>query len=103
MRVMVKFAFPVEAGNAAIRNGKLERVLQQIVEDLRPEAAYFYPDGGERGGHFVINMDDSSQIAQVAERYFHGLNARIKFVPVMAADDLHKAMSNVPGIVERYG
>src|SRR5437870_1518250 len=81
MRIMVKFAFPVETGNAAIRTGKLEKVFQQIVEDLKPEAAYFHPEGGERAGFFVINMDDSSQIALTAERFFFGLNARIELVP----------------------
>ena len=39
MRVMIKFAIPVEAGNTAIRTGKLEKVMQQIAEDLKPEAA----------------------------------------------------------------
>ena len=103
MRIMVKFAIPLESGNAAIRTGKLEKVFQQIVEDLKPEAAYFFPEGGERAGFFVINMDDSSQIAQTAERFFFGLNARIEFVAVMAADDLHRALAHGPEIVQRYG
>ena len=47
MRIMVKFSFPVEAGNAAIRSGKVEKVFQQLLEDLKPEAGYFYPEGGE--------------------------------------------------------
>jgi hypothetical protein len=45
MRVMIKFALPVESSNAAIRTGKLEKVFHQIVEDLKPEAAYFSPQG----------------------------------------------------------
>ena len=43
MRVMIKFALPVESGNTAIRTGKLQKVMQQIAEDLKPEAAYFFP------------------------------------------------------------
>ena len=35
MRVMRKFALPVESSNAAIRTGKLEKVSHQIVEDLK--------------------------------------------------------------------
>jgi len=50
MRVMIKFALRVESSNTAIRTGKLAKVFQQIVEDLKPEAAYFFPTGGERGG-----------------------------------------------------
>jgi hypothetical protein len=103
MRVMVKFAVPVETGNAAIRSGKLEKVVHQMVEDLKPEAAYFFPTGGERGGFFVLNMQDSSQIAAIAERFFLGLNAKVELVPVMAPDDLQKGLSGLPGIVQRYG
>jgi len=102
MRVMVKFSFAVEAGNAAIRSGKVEKVIGQIMEELKPEAAYFFPDG-DRGGFFVVNMDDSSQIVQVAERFFFGLNAKVEMVPVMAAEDLQKGLAAAPDIMQRYG
>ena len=103
MRVMVRFAVPVEAGNAALRTGKLEKVFHQIVEELKPEAAYFYPDGGERAGFFILNMQESSQIAAIAERFFFGLNAKVEMRPVMAPDDLAKGLAGVPDIVRRYG
>jgi hypothetical protein len=102
MRIMVKFAFPVESGNIAIRDGKVAKVFQQIMEELKPEAAYFYPDG-ERGGFIVVNMDDSSQIVQIAERFFFGLNASIEMVPVMALEDLQKGLAAVPDIARRFG
>lgn len=102
MRVMVKFTFAVDTGNAAISSGKVEKFFQQVMEDLKPEAAYFFPDNGDRGGFLVINMADSSQIVQVAERFFFGLNARVEFVPVMAAEDLQKGLSAVPQIIQRY-
>ena len=103
MRVMIKFAFPVEASNEAIRSGKLQKVFQQLTEDLKPEAGYFFPTAGERGGFFVVDMRESSQIAEIAERFFFGLNAKIEFVPVMAADDLQKALSSVSSTIQRYG
>ena len=43
-------------GNAAIRTGKVEKVFQQLMEDLKPEAAYFHAVDGDRGGFFVVNM-----------------------------------------------
>ena len=103
MRVMIKFALPVESSNTAIRTGKLEKVMHQIAEDLKPEAAYFFPTGGERGGFFVVEMQDSSQIADMAERFFFGLNAKVEFVPVMSAADLEKGLSGVQNTIQRYG
>ena len=34
-------------------------------------------EGGERGRTFVVNMTESSQVAEIAKRFFFGLNARI--------------------------
>jgi len=103
MRVMVRFAFPTESGNTDIASGKVAKVFQQLIEDLKPEAAYYYPEGGLRAGHFVVNMDESSEVAGAVERFCFGLNAKIDLVPVMNGDDLHKALSGVGDIAKRYG
>jgi hypothetical protein len=103
MRVMIKFRFPVDAGNSAIRSGKVAKVFQQIQDELKPEAAYFFPEGGERAGLFVVEMQGSSQIAEIAERFFFGLNAHIEMVPLMAAADLQQGLAGVQGVTERYG
>jgi len=103
MRMMIKFSFPVDAGNAAIRTGKVEKVFQQLIEDLKPEAAHFHAVDGDRGGFFVVNMQESSQIAEIAERLFFGVSAKIELVPVMTADDLRKGLSGVQATIQRYG
>jgi hypothetical protein len=103
MRIMVKFAVPVGAGNNAIRSGKIEKVFQQMLDELKPEAAYFFPDGGERAGLLVVDMQDPSQIAQTAERFFFGLDAKIEMAPVMNAEDLRKGLSGIQSIIQRYG
>jgi hypothetical protein len=103
MRMMIKFSLPIEAGNDAIRNGTLQKVFQQLGEDLKPEASYFFPSGGERSGFFVVDMRESSQVAEIAERFFFGLNAKIEMTPVMAVDDLQKALSGVQQTIQRYG
>jgi len=102
MRVMVKFRFPVESGNEAIRSGKVAKVFERIMEELKPEAAYFFPEGGQRAGLYVLDMRDSSQVAETAERFFFGLNASIEMTPVMAAEDLQKGLSGVEDIVKNY-
>jgi hypothetical protein len=102
VRMMIKFALPVEASNDAVRSGKLQKVFQQLAEDLKPEAGYFYPTEGSRGGFFVVDMQESPQIAEIAERFFLGLNARVEMVPVMNADDLQKALSSIEATIHRY-
>ena len=48
-------------------------------------------------------MRESSQVAEIAERFFFGLNAKIEMTPVMNADDLHKALTGIQGTIQRYG
>jgi hypothetical protein len=100
---MIKFTFPADTGNDAIRSGKVEKVFKQIGQELKPEAAYFFPQGGERGGLIVVDMTSSSQIVEIAERFFFGLNAKVELFPVMALEDLQQGLSGIQGIVQRYG
>jgi hypothetical protein len=48
-------------------------------------------------------MRESSQVADIAERFFFVLNAKIEMTPVMNADDLQKALSSVQGTIQCYG
>ena len=67
MRFMLSFRIPTEKGNQLIRDGKLGETVQSIMEDLKPEAAYFTDVDGDRGGYFIVNMDDASQLPAMAE------------------------------------
>ena len=62
--------------------------IQAIMEDLKPEAAYFTDVDGDRGGYFIVNMDDASQIPAVLEPLFQALDATIKVHVVMTPEDL---------------
>lgn len=46
MRVMLKATMPVDASNEAIRSGKLNKTIEQVLAELKPEAAYFLLEGG---------------------------------------------------------
>lgn len=98
MRMLFRASFPVEASNEAIKAGRLEKVLQATVERLKPEACYFFAQDGKRGGFFVFDMNDSSDIPSIAEPFFTELNASVEFLPVMNLDDvqagLEKAAKN---------
>ena len=55
MRFFVKAHLDVEAANALARQGKLGSTIQSILEDLKPEAAYFVADEGKRTAYLVID------------------------------------------------
>ena len=67
MRFLLKVNIPVEAGNAAAKAGKLGTTIQSILAELKPEAAYFTDNNGQRTGFIVLEMQDASQIPAIAE------------------------------------
>ena len=95
MRMMVRWTVPVERGNEAIRDGTIGRVIGELMEKLQPEAAYFWPEAGERAGMMVFDMADPSEIPLVAEPLFLNLDADVEFNPVMNLDDLKRALEKV--------
>jgi len=104
MRMMVQMSFPVDAGNRAARAGTLGETIKKIMADLKPEAAYFTAtEAGERGGFMVFDMQDTSQIPAIAEPLFLAFNAKLKFMPVMNAQDLANAMPGIEKAVKEYG
>ena len=103
MRTMLKFRLPVDAGNEVIRTGKIGKVFEQLMADLKPEAAYFYPEAGERTGVMVFDMQDETWVAGVVERLAFGLHGTVEMTPCMNADDLQKALGRMDEIVKNYG
>ena len=93
MRMMLKVAIPVEAGNHAIKSGTLPRTMQTVMQNLKPEAAYFFAEHGLRTALFVFNMDDVSRIPVIVEPLFMGMNAALTMIPVMNAEDLQKGLA----------
>ncbi len=104
MRMLLRVSIPVETGNAAAKAGTLGSTVEKILADLKPEAAYFFPDdNGQRSGSIVFDMKDSSQIPAIAEPWFLAFNAKISLRPVMSPQDLATAGPSITKAGQQYG
>jgi hypothetical protein len=103
MRMMMIVSMPVEAGNAAVLKGSLGPTIQQILADLKPEAAYFSDEDGKRTGFIFFDMKDSSQLTAVAEPWFLAFNARLSVHPAMNLQDLQAGAAGMSQAVQKFG
>ena len=95
MRMMMKAQLDTEAANQRIEDGTLAQVMQQTLEMLRPEAAYFGPEDGKRTAFIIFDMADPSQLPAISEPLFSHFKARVKIFPVMNQDDLRRGLSQL--------
>src|SRR5205823_8353349 len=102
MRCLLKVSIPVETGNATIGDGTLPKTIESILNELKPEAAYFAEENGKRTGFVVFDLKDTSQIPAVAEPWFLAFNAQVEFHPAMNLEDLKKATPGIEKAVKNY-
>ncbi|WP_436776122.1 hypothetical protein [Yinghuangia sp. YIM S09857] len=94
MRVLLTGRMDNDAANEAIANGTMPKLLQSLVEQIKPEAAYFTTTNGQRTCFFVFDMQDSSQMPSIGEKLFsNGMSVAIR--PVMNLEDLQKGLAAI--------
>jgi len=103
MRFLLKAVLDTERANHLARTGNLGSVIKQIVDEQKPEAAYFTDDHGKRTALVILDMKDVSQVPALAEPWFLALNAHIEFHPLMVAADLEKAGPGIEKAAKTYG
>lgn len=95
MRTMLHAHVDAQPGSDAIQRGILAKTMETLVAQIKPEATYFFADGGKRSMLFVFDLADSSQIPAIAEPLFAELGAEVEFRPVMNMDDLQRGLAEV--------
>ena len=91
MRTIMQVRLPNEPFNTLVKNGTAGAKMKQILDDNKPEAAYFCEWDGHRCGILVVNIDDLAQIPALAEPWFLTFDADVHMHPAMVAEDLARA------------
>lgn len=88
MRLILRFTIPVQKGNDSASDGSLALALKNLVDKVKPEAAYFHLNEGERAGTIVFEATDQMQMAEINEPLFAQLNAKIDIQPAISLNEL---------------
>jgi hypothetical protein len=104
MKYIMKVRFPSgEEGNKILKDPNFGKKMQDLLAEVKAEAAYFSTICGSRGGYIIVNMDDASQMPAIAEPFFIWLKADIDFLPVMTIQDLGKAGPSIEAAFKKWG
>jgi hypothetical protein len=87
----MNIGFPTPRFNQALAAGTAGSTLMAILEDLKPEAAYFTEQHGMRGAVLVVDLPDPSKIPALAEPWFLAFDATVEFRVAMTPADLGAA------------
>jgi hypothetical protein len=101
MRMMMLFECPVEPFNTLVRKGTAGSIIMKILDDIKPEAAYFGERDGKRGGVFIVNVANPSDVPKLAEPFFLNFDASVQFRVCMVPQDL--AQADLGAIGKKWG
>jgi len=93
MRFLIRSKIPTEAGNKMVQDPDFLKKLEEYMNKVKPEAAYFLPQTGERSAAFIVNIESNDQIPSFVEPLFQWMGANVEVIPVMNVDDLKKGLS----------
>jgi hypothetical protein len=103
MKYIMKVRFSEKSGNDKIKDPQFGKKMQEVLKEVKAEAAYFGTICGSRGGYIVVNMSDASQMPALAEPFFLWLDADVDFIPVMTPEELGKAGPSIEAAVKKWG
>jgi hypothetical protein len=94
MRFLIRAKTPTDAGNKVLQDPNFLKKLEEYINKIKPEAAYFMPIEGHRAGAFIVNVDSNEQIPAIVEPLFQWWGASVDVVPVMTFDELKKGLQS---------
>jgi hypothetical protein len=89
--MMLRFGMSTPAFNAAVREGTAAQTISRILEETKPEAAYFTAEDGRRTAILFVEVAEPSRIPTLAEPWFLHFDADFDMAVAMTPEDLGKA------------
>ncbi|QKW22782.1 hypothetical protein HUT16_30125 [Kitasatospora sp. NA04385] len=95
MRTLIVAEIDTDKSNDLITSGRMTEMMGRMMEQLRPEAAYFYPLNGHRGFTLVVDVDQESALVGTMEPLWMQLGAKVTVTPCMSADELRSGIEKL--------
>jgi hypothetical protein len=102
MKMMVKIRIPSDRGNELTARPDFGQKMQELLRDIKAEAAYFTLINGQRGGYILLNMEENAVMPVVGEPLFSWLHADVEVFPVMMPEDLAKAQPAIQAAAQKW-
>ena len=102
MRMMLSVTFPTPKFNELSRQGQIGPKIKQILQDIKPEAAYFGKENkGQRGAIIIVDVASPADISRVTEPWYLVFDAQVETSICMLPEEIAKI--DMAGLAEKYG
>lgn len=102
MRFLLRATIPVEVGNDMVHDPDMGKKMDQIMGDIKPEAAYFCLEGGRRTVYMVVSVEESHQLPAICEPLWNAWEADVELIPAMTQEDFAKAAPAIEQVIKNY-
>lgn len=91
MQMLMEVEIPNEPFNTMLKKGTVGDTLQGVLDEIKPAAAYFSEQDGQRGALLLVDVPDPARIPGLAEPFFVRFDASVKFRICMTPEDLARS------------
>ena len=102
MRFLIRATIPTEDGNKMVQDPNFLTKLEEYINKVKAEAAYFFEANGSRIASFIVDVQSADQIPVLGEPLFIKMGAHVEFHPVMSLEDLKKGIPKAIDEVNSY-
>ena len=92
MKFLLRLHMPTEYGNKMLQDPNFPKILEGVLNQIKPEAVYFTPFEGERGIYMIVNLSSADMIATISEPLWNTFNCKLDLQPVMELKDLQQGL-----------